>query len=253
MSTWTMILCEGAHDRATIASLALKYAGWTNLSSVPKLLPSEISAVYPKPNTDAKTGAVIYQRLPRYLKRNDNVLEVRPLGGVAEVLGKTAARLLKQCQPDAVGVVVDANDKGVASRVEAFRNRFGELMPYKNARDAEAGRVVEAGGHKIGIWVAPDNEHNGTMDELLVKAATQSQGNLMSRVDQFASSMAEIAGNDWDKKRDKAILGTVHQGVLAGASLASGLDKSHCWFDQTPIEVSPFKELLAFIEDLTAP
>ncbi len=158
--------------------------------------------------------------------------------------------MVEQFKPDAVGVVVDADDKGVESRVQSFRDRFKQLYPH--AAKVDAGGVVD-GQPRLGLWVAPNNRSNGRMDALVLKAAARANGKLITCGKRFATSLARLDSGKWVQKRDKAILGAVGQTVRPGASLAVVLNASGSWFSPDLKELPAFRKLLEFIEALAAP
>jgi len=249
MSKYTLILCEGAHDLAGLTSLVTCCSGWQREKNVPNVLPQSLGVSFPRLREN-RYGAPIFDPLPKYLCRGDQWLEIRQLNGIKNVLGDLAVDLLRQARPDAVGVVVDANDEGVESRVKAFHDRFREL--WDHATQVKVGRVVR-GNPRLGLWVAPNNKSAGRMEDSLLKAAARAKPKLVACGKRFATSLERLEPGDWSAYRHKAILGAMHQTVMPGASLAVGLEQSECWFDSSIANVPPFKKLLQFIEDLAKP
>ncbi|MCP4591557.1 MAG: hypothetical protein GY842_12515 [bacterium] len=210
-------------------------------------MPDDLQRTFPHPKSN-KSGD---PSTPHYLHKHDHFLIIRSLGGVEKVLGSAATELLEQWAPDlpnAIGVIVDANSTRISDRVESYRNRFQQL--FDHAQEVEAGAIGE-GDPRLGLWVAPDNKKPGGMDDLLVQAARHSREDLVSRGEDFVTSLAEIEPEPCTKHRNKAVLGSIHQAVRPGASLASGLRKSKAWFETGMADVPPFKDLLAFITALT--
>ena len=250
MTAWTMLLCEGAHDQAALASLARICGQWEDQKRAPAFL----AATESNPPTGGADDPR-FRGFPKYLRKGESHLVIHPLGGAESVLGDMAINLLRhhgkrEYPPRAVGVMVDADDEGVDNRATAFRNRYKDL--YEHAGNVKPG-VVSEGKPWLGLWIAPDNKAAGSMDDLLLKAASRSKTKLIATGRRFATSLAKIEPGTWTHHRNKAILGAVNQVVLPGASLASALSKSKCWFDQTTTKVLPLKRLLQFIETLTAP
>lgn len=249
MINWTLLLCEGAHDQKALAAFARVCSGWKQKEGTPDSLPPEIRPTYPNPRPDA-FGTWRFEWAPDYLIKDNRYLAVRNLGGVGNVLGKAAIDFLEQIHPSALGIFVDANDVGVEARAKAFVQRYGTL--YKHASKAEPGRVSE-GNPRLGLWVAPDNKKNGALDDVLVSAAARTKKKLLATGKRFATSLARIEAGEWTRHRNKAILGAINQVVSPGASLAVSINTTSGWFDATLADVPPFKQLLQFLETLTAP
>lgn len=248
MITWTLILCEGAHDQAAVTSLASVCGAWEWMKGTPKSLPDKLKHAFPKA-TKGEAEGWIYQPAPKYLRKGDRFLEVRSLGGLEKVFGEPAKSLLGQIYPTAVGVVVDANDAGVDPRLERFQQLYAEYN--ENVKTAKPGCVCE-GTPRLGLWVAPNNKSKGRMEDLLIKAAGRTHKQLVSCGKRFATSLKKIEPGEWTARRNKAILGAIHQVVRPGASLASALQPNQCWFDEDLTKLQPFKALLGFIEELAS-
>lgn len=246
--TWlAIILCEGAHDQKAISAFAQVCDGWTLKEGVPRSLPQDLEATFPTP-TRASSGAWRFEYQPDYLFKGDRYLVVRNLGGVDNLLGQLAIDCLEPLRPNAIGVVVDANEVGVAGRVGSFRDVYSGLHPH--AKYMEPGSV-SGGNPPLGLWVAPDNHRDGRLDDLLIDAASRKRRGLVERGRRFVGSVAKVEPGKWTSYRNKAVLGAINQVVQPGASLAVSLRDSSCWFDEGLAQVTPFKELLQFLKDLT--
>lgn len=244
MRSWTLVLCEGVHDQKAITALLRVCADWRKPDKVPSKLPVALKATYPTPGRLGKGG----QPTPDYLLKSDRYLVIRAMEGKGSVLGQTAIAYLGQFEPDAVGAVVDANDTGVADGVARYRATFGQL--YGHASDVMAGAVVR-GSPTLGLWVAPNNQRDGRLDDALLQAAQRAKAKLAAAGERFIKYAEKVEGGSWTGYRTKALLGAVYQVVKPGASLAVSLRDSSCWFDPGLSEVEPFKALLEFLDKLT--
>lgn len=241
-----IILCEGAHDQAAILSLASRLDGWSLESKVPKSLPPALRGNYPMPKED-RWEAPRFESVPKYLRSSDRWIEVRQLGGIDGALGESARDLLERAKADAVGVIVDANEAGVANRVKAFRNRFHPL--YAHADKVEPGTIC-TGNPRLGLWVAPDNKKSGTMSDLMLEGASKIKPKLTQTGSRFVTSLGKLEPGKWSKHPSKAILGSIGQAAKPGASLASALQAQE-WLFETNLEAdTPFTPLLKFLDDL---
>ena len=249
MTPWAIVLCEGAQDQKAIAAFTRTCGGWVAKDGVPNSLPKDLSASFPTVKRTA-SGAPYAEHPPDYLVKGDHCLVVRALGGVSKLLGQFALDYLGGLRPDAVGVVVDADKTGVVARLQTFRTVYERL--YSHAGAVNAGSVSGT-NPRLGLWVAPDNQAEERLDDLLIKAARCTRKRLVERGQRFATSLASVEPGKWTYHRNKAVLGAIHQVVSPGASLAVGLQKSGGWFDQSLSSVKPFKQMLQFIEALAGP
>lgn len=250
MSHWTLILCEGAHDQAVIAAIAYRLMGWSPVDGVPRTLPDDLKKTYPQPKPTQSEGWQ-YQGSPAYLTKSNRYLVVRSLGGKKEVFGELAIALLGQINPNAVGVFVDANDKGVKACVDSFGSWFANANRFVHANEVDAGTSREGGGPRLGLWVAPDNSRNGRLEDLVMETVDRTLPRQAVAGKEFIGAMTSIEPEKCSEHRSKAILGAIHQTVSPGASLAVCLQKSTAWLDGLKPE-GPLERLVRFLDELTA-
>jgi hypothetical protein len=248
MTRWTLILCEGAHDQAALAAVARVFNGWVRFGDAPRALPEDLKKTFPQPK-QSRSGGWEYERAPDYLTKNGHYLVVRNLRGKDQLLGEAAEDLLGQLSPNALGVFVDANEKGISARVKSFRRCFDSKYPY--ASKVEAG-TVSAEIPRLGLWVAPDNKNCGRLDDLLVEVVSQTRPELAAAGKSFIEALAAIEAGKWQDHRNKAMLGAIHQTVRPGASLAVCLQESSGWLEPSSSPVEPLEQLVRFLETLTA-
>lgn len=246
MESWSMLICEGGHDRVALASIARVLGGWQPVAGVPESLPERIEVPFPR--FAPKPGE--YRHIPStlYLTKGNHFLEVRDLGGVERVFSEDTLNLLRGSEPDAVGVLVDADNVGVKKRLTQYRDRYGKL--YEHAKNGEAGKVWGK-NPRLGFWVAPNNKDEGRLDKLLVDVAMETKPDLVQLGLQFTESLNAVEPGRWFEQRDKALLSAVHQVELPGASLATGLSRSKCWLTESSMELQPVRDLVTFIAELT--
>ena len=158
MTSLSLILCEGAHDRGFLIGLAAVCGGWQVFDGSRDELPEAFNANYPEPKLDS-SGWPEFIPSPEYLRKDDRWVEVRPLGGIDKVLGKTGVRFVEarlRDPLDGLGVVVDANDSRIESRVDSFRDRYKKVLafnsrrfPSKTLKPLFSPRATTAGSYSI--------------------------------------------------------------------------------------------------------
>lgn len=75
-------------------------------------------------------------------------------------------------QVTSIGIVIDANrePKGVEP---SFKKAQNALKSIKFPIPSSLGQPVESDGKKAGIWIMPDNQSNGELEDLCLEAAKQ--------------------------------------------------------------------------------
>lgn len=252
MTSLSLILCEGAHDRGFLIGLAAVCGGWQVFDGSRDELPEAFDANYPEPKLDS-SGWPEFIPSPEYLRKDDRWLEVRPLGGIDKVLGKTGVRFVEarlRDPLDGLGIVVDADDSRIESRVDSFRDRYKKILA--SAHDAVAGKVVD-GSPRVGLWVAPNNEDAGSLLDTLITAGKTTRPKLILEAEKFVHAAARHAKMRPEKSRAKSIAGSAVQVDMPGASLATALMASpNKWFTPDLAKIEPFSGLLEFIDTLTS-
>jgi hypothetical protein len=245
MSTWTLLICEGAHDQAALLGW-LCAAGWDRHKGAIRDLPEAIQKVYPTPRS--VDGKVRTDKAPDYVHRHDAWIEIRSLNGVSNVLGRSARNLLDSVRDEvhAVGFFVDADDKGVAGRQQEFRDAF--RTTFSHADLAQSGGVIE-GAPRLGLWVAPDGRSTGTLSELLVQSFRLARPKVLGAAEAFALSVDDELAEMTAENRLKLILGTAGQVDAPSEALASAL-RQGAWFKPECYSISALQEMIAFIERL---
>jgi hypothetical protein len=221
--------------------------GWEPAADIPEDIPRRFN---PQSTGALRTRAVHGRQRPAYLAKGGHLLIIQEFGGKEGLLIQHTATYLATRGAVAVGVVVDADEVGVARRVESFRTTYRAAFPH--ARDVVVG-AVWGDKPRLGFWVAPDNESDGEMDDALVMAARRSREALVKAGETFIRSAEKEAPGKWTQKRSKALLGSVYQTEVPGAPLASALAAGKCWFDENITEIEPFGKLVKFIDAVGAP
>jgi hypothetical protein len=255
MSSWTIVLCEGAQDQAAISGLLEVCANWLRIRSDSDLagLPDRpLPKLFPKPKESGQWKHRFDVDLaPAFLRKNDSWIVIREFGGVERVLGNIALEFLDELNPERLAVIVDADDVGPDARRESFRTRFG--AKYEHASNANPGVVVH-GKPILGLWVAPDNLVEGNLNQLIIECTSRHREKTIQLGKDFVDELAASEPSEQVKQKHKAVLGAVGQVVAPGASLASALErKRNFWFDNDANNVEGVSALVRFIETISLP
>lgn len=240
MTSWSLLLCEGAHDQEFLCCLATQSGIWEHA----KKCPENVLASLP--------------RATNYLclTQGDKTLVVANLNGIENILGDHGTQIVEfSLKAGTVGVILDADDRGVEARRDEVRKHFGPILP--SAKTAEPRQVV-SDDHQVqdqrrfGLWVAPDCVNQGSLDDVIRKAADAIHPTLTPIADKFVTDLGTAADHAWEQFREKAVLGSLGQPWKAGGSLASALQERDQWMSAKLAAQEPFCDLLAFMAQLVA-
>lgn len=247
MNRWTLLLCEGDHDRAALCQPLIR-RGWLPLPkrALAAALPTGLGNLGQNPATTALVreehgaGVVIHACL-----------------GVGNLFAGTTTDLLGELRVDmlaGLGVIVDADETGVAARNRQFEAAIlplvpGPLTPWSGDRMDRKLRV--------GLWVAPDQESPGSLDDLLVEALTHSRPGLLGAARAFVLDTPDFQPPDFRAAdRPKAILGAAAQSLKPGRSLSVALGDAAVaplWLNAAACQHPTLAALTDWIEKLALP
>lgn len=170
---------------------------------------------------------------------------VASAGGVTNLLKKAyLSSIMKADKAKRIGIVVDADGRApdqpgsAADRYRAVQNLCRELFPNLPANLPAQGLVIENDGKRLGLWVMPDNNRTGIMEEFLIPLVPEAQAEIWAHAQQSVED-AIVKGANCGTEREKARLYT----FLAwqqepGRSPGQALSKKH--LDAMRPEALPF-------------
>ncbi len=233
---WSLLICEGAHDQEFLLLLATHSEGWSVVDKHPDI---------PRSLTNSQSArCIVYGGVP---------IVVRGLDGIGNILGdKGKAMVDSASTAHSIGIILDADDVGVAKRTGEVKAIFSEQISAANM--CVAGSVVSSTGQPsspaFGLWVAPNCKDNGSLDSVIRAAANDLHPALLAISDKYITDLGNSHNHTWAQYRDKAILGAFGQLFRAGGSVASALQEQSAWLNSETVKKQPYSSLIKFMETL---
>ena len=109
------------------------------------------------------------EHVVRHLRRSDSQMPtfcIRTKGGVDDLLRGVRGEILAE-ERTAVGILVDANDDWEA-RWQAVTDRIRMANMEPPSSPDPGGTIIE-GSPRVGIWLMPDNESPGELEDFVAK------------------------------------------------------------------------------------
>lgn len=232
MSTWSLVLCEGAHDQEFLCTLLVVAESWG------------VDDGFQVPGQASPRGPAFKTAVDPTGSRR---LAVAALGGVTKLLGDLGCDLLRynSATATAAAIIVDADGVGVPTRVAEAR----ELWTRAGLPDSTAPQLgaLVPGKPSSALWVAPDCSSPGSLDHLIVEAARLMNPRRVQLAQQFVTDLARVDSHGWDSFEDKARAGAIGQRWRAGGSLASALQVREAWMTPQIASQDPFRSLIDFL------
>ncbi|WP_348652908.1 DUF3226 domain-containing protein [Polyangium sp. y55x31] len=252
------IVVEGPHDVELVARL-LKPLGLKRVQKQPgvdsywkRLIPTSFP---PPPDLDLLRRVSV----PFFFQNTDVSLAIHAATGesrIAETIEESLSEL--RPSPDAIGVFLDADQKALP------RQRFAELKTRLAAsKDApvvladEPGEIAP-GPPRTGAFVLPDNQQQGTLEDLLLECAAISYPSLLSAARSLVAGVdpkdqafdrQDMADFTKPAGRNKATVACV-AGVLRPGKAVQVSIQDNRWLEGPSCEIPRIKAVRAFLYDL---
>lgn len=147
-------------------------------------------------------------------------------GGDNCVLSKLDGLLRMSEIPEVIGVILDADNNVVDKRYQQIKNKVKDFYKKLPPTMPQNGLVhtKEKGLPKLGIWIMPNNQDNGALEEFYLKLATDIDTNFISDIIKQAESKGLTSFKAQHK--NKAIMHTYFAWQdKPGMPLHSAIDK----------------------------
>ncbi len=92
-------------------------------------------------------------------------------GGDNQVLHKLNALLKKSDPPEVIGVILDA-DQNIDERYQEIKAKVADFYNLPKNMPKDGLVHLEKGLPKLGIWIMPNNQDNGALEEFYLELAT---------------------------------------------------------------------------------
>ena len=201
--------------------------------------------------------------IPFFWQKETHAIALRPANGESKLISSaaTAIRTIRPAVFGSIGIVLDADNKGVPA----------DRMPrMQRAIDAEATRIRQAVGFEIppqpgtvegdtmkcGVFIMPDNHGPGTLEDLLLDCAEQNYADLKANASVYLSNInsALLNGDDVDEigapaGEKKAKVGVIASILKPGKAIQNSISDNQ-WLAGAARTQPRIEALRKFLRDL---
>lgn len=256
MTRHVLLVVEGPHDEAFVAAILRTSLG---LSPVRKV--TELDAFWKRlvPTTFPYKGDLRRRvSVPQFYFGQEISVAVHVADGDSGLAIQGADSLSSLGAPvDAIGFVLDSDKKQAASqRFEALQQdllRHREWLPMVPTKLA----TIALGPPACGIFVLPDNETQGTLEDLLVQCAQVSYSAAFGKAqgyvaqvdpDSFeAGELKELEKNAGRRKAEVAALGAI---LKPGKSIQVSIQDNR-WITEQTLQLPQVRAFAEFLIQLS--
>lgn len=258
-----LLLVEGPHDLEFCARL-LKPRGFSRIK-----LHEELKSRHPFWLNLVPTGFPMHGDLlarhpvPVFFQNSEKPQSVAVVNadGVEKLASRLEFSLLAlERPPDAVGIILDADSKGNPGK------RFSELVEAVAANSSTESRrlsfpaipgKVAAGPPRTGAFVMPDNQADGTLEDLLLEAGGMAYPQLLQSAGKFienSSAVSDLKARDLQEfrkpaGRKKAIAAAMASILKPGKAIQVSIQDNR-WLEGDALHLPRIAALSAFLNEL---
>ena len=250
-----LIAAEGPQDVEFIARL-LKSLGFSRVSKL-NALPADwraklVPRSFPHANQDLNTRHPV----PLFLADDGGAMvTIRNAVGVDKISRSLQGDLAVVDQPfDAVAAILDADS------VQTPRERLAHLVQEAGTHGLVFPGIagfVTVGPPRTGVFIMPDNESQGTLEDILLECAAISYPTLLSAGQIFTNAVtnsADLSADDSKEMRKpaghkKVIIGTIGSVLRPGRAIQNSIQDNR-WLDTHTIRLPRVQAIVRFLEDL---
>ncbi|GAB4286861.1 MAG: hypothetical protein Fur0025_19760 [Oscillatoriaceae cyanobacterium] len=193
--------------------------------------------------------------VPMFLQNSEVSVAVDSANGIkrlTETLEETLA-LITASQVFGLGVILDADDEETPP--VRFQKLSAELAQTGLTLPPTPG-VVTKGAPRCGIFIIPDNETSGTLEDILLDCAEVNYPDLLEKATNYIDNI-DAAQLDKDDLRDfrkqagkkKAVISSITSVLKPGKALQVSLQDNR-WLDGAAMNLPQLQTLQRFLEEI---
>ena len=193
--------------------------------------------------------------VPMFLQNSEVSVAVDSANGIkrlTETLEETLA-LITASQVFGLGVILDADDEETPP--VRFQKLSAELAQTGLTLPPTLG-VVTKGAPRCGIFIIPDNETSGTLEDILLDCAQVNYPDLLEKATNYIDNI-DAAQLDKDDLRDfrkqagkkKAVISSITSVLKPGKALQVSLQDNR-WLDGAAMNLPQLQTLQRFLEEI---
>ncbi|MEX1040996.1 MAG: DUF3226 domain-containing protein [Pirellulaceae bacterium] len=207
---------------------------------------------------------------PMFMTDGSNWVAIQSAGGATLELITLVSRVLNALKSfpgalDAIGIVRDTDELSAPEQFAHLRTELSsrlnrepeEFANYELQLPMSVNENIIDGKPNFGIYMLPDNEHEGTLENLVLECGECIYPQLVNRSRDFVDDVRELAElNSKDKSqvkkpfgKEKAIIAAAVSILKPGMSLAVSLDQNR-WFSEESLNLPSMKKLIQFLRNL---
>ena len=244
---YAFFVVEGQHDIAAIGRILREIHG-ANIVEKEKDLNTFWERIVPR--KFPKDGYLLRRMpVPTFFETSEISVAVHSAGGDTQLVNilKNTLENLDHEQLSAIGLFCDADTKNPAVRFKTLVSQINDMPEF---RTVVAPGQVTTGMPHVGIYVFPDNENFGTLENVLLDCANVSYSSLLTSAKSYIGGVDEIYRRGWGRSDEsKVVVGCIANVLRPGKSNQVSIQDND-WICASTLTLPAVSILNKFIKEL---
>lgn len=252
------LVAEGIHDIEFLTQLIKNSFGLSRIKQL-SLLDKFWNKLIPKtfPINDDLLKRV---PVPLFLQNDQYSIALHNAIGIEKIVNTLAESLslIDRSKLLSIGLILDADDKQTPA--QRFQKIIQELSQKKdlnfiNFQSLQLGQVSN-NNPKLGIFIIPDNQNQGTLETILIECASVNYPDLLNLANDYIDNFDQTKLTKSDLKdlkkpagKNKAVVSIISSVLKPGKAIQVSIQDNR-WIDQNTLQLQNIITLKEFINNL---
>lgn len=251
MNKYCYIITEGPQDIAFLIKL-LKSDGMQQVEKATQVdifWKSLIPTKFPYKDDLNKQVPV-----PKFLEGNGLSIALQSAtgeSGLADTI-EVDLKIISKTKLTGVGIILDADNIEPQKRFDQMKKELEKLdLDIPNQPG-----IVSTSGTRSGVFILPDNQSKGTLENILIECGERNYTQLMelsreyiSKIDESKIKLSDLKKYKKPAGKNKAIIGIVSNILRPGRTLQVSLQDNN-WIDNTTLQLDKIKSMKNFLNQI---
>ena len=197
--------------------------------------------------------------VPLFLQDNQYSIALHNARGIERIAGtlEESLCLINTSQLFSIGLVLDADEEEHPSaRFEQLIQKLSSKINLIDLDSARLGEVEKEHKLRFGVFIIPNNQDSGTLENLLIECAAKNYSNLLKLAEEYIENIDRDKLESKDLKeikkpagRKKAIVSIISSVLKPGRAIQTSLQDNR-WIDEKTLQLQNIILLKNFIADI---
>jgi hypothetical protein len=188
--------------------------------------------------------------VPTFFQSETISVAVQSAGGDSKILNTLKLTLANIDYEDlhSFAIFLDADTRYASERLFSYRTELSDVPLLQEVRTP--GEIIFKEGIRAGVFVFPNNESQGTLENILLECANVVYPTLLMAANEYVSGVSEEFSNNWGiSDKNKIVVGCIANVLKPGKANQVSLQDNK-WISGPTLDLPAIIELNKFINGI---